>query len=54
MCGTSEQMIFDHYRSWMPKLRRGHGKQLIGKLGLGPKFRPKVSPKADPKREKRR
>jgi hypothetical protein len=54
LCGTSEQMIFDHYRTWMPKLRRGHGKQLIGMLGLGPNFRPKVSPKATPKRAKRR
>jgi integrase len=54
VCGTSEQMIFEHYRTWMPKLRRGHGKQLIGMLGLGPRFRPKVSPKGLPKKAKRR
>jgi integrase len=54
VCGTSEQMIFDHYRSWMPKLRRGHGRQLIGRLAPGPKSRPKVCPKARPKRSKHR
>jgi hypothetical protein len=42
-------MIFEHYRSWMPKLHREHGKQLIGMLALGPNFRPKLSPKARPR-----
>ena len=35
VCGTSEQMIFEHYRTWMPKLRRGDGRQLIRILGFG-------------------
>ena len=51
VCGTSEQMIFDHYRTWMPKLRRGHGRQLIGMLGLGPKLRPKMGPSSAGRRQ---
>ena len=49
VCGTSEQMIFEHYRTWMPKLRRGHGRQLIGILGLGPKMGPKMGPEGPQK-----
>ncbi len=41
VCGNSEQMIFEHYRTWMPNLRRGHGQHLAGMLGLGPKMGPK-------------
>ena len=44
VCGNSEQMIFEHYRTWMPKLRRGHGRHLIGMLGLGAKIVPKMGP----------
>jgi hypothetical protein len=34
-CGTSERMIFDHYRRWMPGLDRGHGRRIAGLLRGG-------------------
>jgi site-specific recombinase XerD len=40
VCGTSEQMIFRHYRTWMPKLRRGHGQLLVNSLNMGPQIGP--------------
>ena len=49
VCGNSEQMIFEHYRTWMPKLRRGHGRQLAQMLSLGPKLGPKMGPERRPK-----
>jgi hypothetical protein len=45
VCGASDQMIFEHYRSWMPALRRGHGRHLVGLLGSGPKIGPAMGPK---------
>ena len=45
VCGTSEQMIFRHYRTWMPKLRRGHGQLLVSSLTTGPKIGPEIGPK---------
>ena len=45
VCGNSEQMLFEHYRTWMPTLRRGHGRQLVGLLGSGPKMGPEMGPK---------
>ena len=41
VCGTSEQMIFRHYRTWMPSLRRGRGRLLAQTLEIGPKIGPK-------------
>jgi hypothetical protein len=32
VCGTSEQMIFQHYRNWMPTMGRGHGQRLAKSL----------------------
>lgn len=40
VCGTSEQMIFRHYRNWMPQLRRGHGQLLTNSLKIGPEIGP--------------
>jgi len=47
VCGDSEQMIFQHYRNWMPNLRRGHGQKLVGLLEIGPeggKIGPQIGP----------
>ena len=44
VCGNSEQMLFEHYRTWMPTLRRGHGRHLVGLLGPGPKKGPEMGP----------
>ena len=40
VCDTSEQMIFRHYRTWMPNLRRGDGRLLADFLNLGPERGP--------------
>ena len=40
VCGNSEQMIFRHYRNWMPDLRRGHGQKLAKSLKIGPEIGP--------------
>ena len=45
VCGNSEQMLFEHYRTWMPTLRRGHGRHLVSLLGSGPKMGPEVGSK---------
>ncbi len=59
VCGTSEEMIFRHYRNWMPGLRRGHGRSLMNFLGqdqpetIGPEIGPKGhSDERNPKRVK--
>lgn len=41
VCGTSEPMIFRHYRRWMPKLARGHGRLVTKSLAICPKKCPK-------------
>lgn len=41
LCGTSEQMIYRHYRSWMPSVRRDDGKRLAAILKIGPEIGPK-------------
>ena len=41
VCGTSEQMIFRHYRNWMPQLDRGNGRRVAAVLNLGPEIGPK-------------
>jgi hypothetical protein len=33
VCGTSEQMIFRHYRRWMPALSRTDGKRIAALFG---------------------
>jgi hypothetical protein len=47
VCGTSEQMIFRHYRNWMPKLRRGDGQLLAKTMATGPKIGPEIGPEGD-------
>ena len=42
VCGTSEQMIFQHYRRWMPSQRRGDGRRLVERLDLGPEIGPET------------
>lgn len=39
VCGTSEEMIWRHYRSWMPSLDRGHGRRIAGVFGGGSRAR---------------
>jgi integrase len=52
VCGTSERMIFDHYRKWMKNLTRDDGRRLAGlyrtrsrlrghRLGTGGRSKPK-------------
>ena len=43
VCGTSEQMIFQHYRHRMPSLRRGNGQRMVAALDLGPAS-PEIGP----------
>src|SRR5262249_46476131 len=33
VCGTSEQMIFRHYRRWMPALSRADGRRIAALFG---------------------
>ena len=42
VCGTSEQMLFQHYRRWMPSQRRGDGRRLVEMLDLGPEIGPET------------
>src|SRR5215467_4246578 len=35
VCGTSEQMIFRHYRRWMPALSRADGRRIAALYGPG-------------------
>ena len=50
VCGTSEQMIFKHYRRWMPDLRKGDGGRLrrLIDLAAGGKIPAAVSPDLSP------
>ena len=45
VCGTSEQMIFRHYRNWIPGLQTGAGAKISAALSsvIGPSDRQKVS-----------
>jgi len=58
VCGTSEEMIFRHYRTWMPSLRRGHGRALVGIFdedsAENSQDRPKIGPEIGPGRTPRR
>ncbi len=51
VCGTSEQMIFRHYRHWIPALQTGAGSKVNAIIGKA--FRrenaPLASPKASPR-----
>ncbi len=50
VCGTSEQMIFRHYRHWIPALQTGAGskvKAIVGKL-FRRENRVSLSPKPSP------
>ncbi len=43
VCGTSEQMIFQHSHHGMPSLRRGHGQRMVATLDLGPEIGPETA-----------
>jgi hypothetical protein len=45
VCGTSEQMIFRHYRNWIPGLQTGAGSKISAALStvIGPSDGEKVS-----------
>src|SRR5208283_4958930 len=53
VCGTSEQMIFRHYRSWIPGLQTGAGNKITAALSsvLKPQDRGLPSPKPSPASE---
>jgi integrase len=48
VCGTSEEMIFRHYRHWLPSLRRGHGQRVVELMPLRARFRAEIGPKTGP------
>lgn len=52
VCGTSEQMIFRHYRNWIPGLQTGAGRKISAALSsaIGPSDDQKVSLKSVPER----
>jgi len=54
VCGTSEEMIFRHYRNWMPNLRRGHGRALVRALDEPAPDSPKIGPQGAPGHRKLR
>jgi len=39
VCGTSEEMIWRHYRNWMPSLDRGDGRRVAAVFGGGTRAR---------------
>jgi len=50
VCGTSEQMIFRHYRNWIPGLQTGAGRKISAALSsvIGPREADLPSPKPSP------
>jgi integrase len=50
VCGTSEQMIFRHYRRWIPGLQVGAGRRInrLFEKTLGGRRIPKSVPKTVP------
>jgi hypothetical protein len=49
VCGTSEEMIWRHYRKWIPGEKRDHGQRIASALG---RVRAREMPAGGPRRRK--